>query len=177
MVNFLSLLWHLLKLFFGFIFISFLSVSGPVRAEKGPLFMRGCLSAVFLCQCWAGRRSARAFGVWPPFPPPHLTLSHTGLLVCAFRRSYQISGPRRGLRGADLRAPSGCDRLFPLLTLPYHTPDYLFTRSVLFPNCLPDKKSNLRPPGRPQASTNTRHRFGDTLCGHKKCRFFGFISP
>ena len=36
--------------FFGLTFISFLSVSGPDRAEKGPIFMRGCLSAVFLCQ-------------------------------------------------------------------------------------------------------------------------------
>ena len=50
---------------------------------------------------------------------------------------------------ADLRVPSGCDHLSPLLTLPYHTPDYLLTRSVLFPNRIPEKKSLLRPPGRP----------------------------
>ena len=108
MVNFLSLLWHLLKLFFGFIFISFLSVSGPVRAEKGPLFMRGCLSAVFLCQCWAGRRSARAFGVWPPFPPPHLTLSHTGLLVTRAACCYQIGiGTKNQIGGRPHHLPLG----------------------------------------------------------------------
>ena len=42
-----------------------------------------------------------------------------------------------------------------------------YTRSVLFPNRLSDKMSNLRPPGRPHHLPLGKHRFCDTFCGPK----------
>ena len=97
MIHFVSFFWHFLKLFFGTLFYLVFDRLRACSCQKRVCFHGGrfirkylCVFVVFcvnlLCvDVGGGRRSARAFGVWPPFPPPHLTLSHTGLLVNAQR--------------------------------------------------------------------------------------------
>ena len=134
---------------FGHIFISFLIVSGPVRAKNASVFMWGALFAIFcvylLCcvsifcaSLLGGDADLRVpSGCDNLIPNNHLTLSHTGLLVtraaCCFQIAYRTKCQTCGL-------PAG------------------------------------RPAGRPHLLPPAGPRFCHGFCGRQKGTFFGLFS-
>ena len=81
--------------------------------------------------------------------------------------------------------PSGCDHLFPLLTLSYHTPDYLFyfsvfTRAACCFQIGRGTKLRVHPPGRPAGPTSSPLEnvdFGPFFLVAKKGVFRKKIAP